>query len=51
MHRKHPRLVDDLALLVAVTLAILAALAFLAAAPAAQDGPPPTSGQLTISGR
>jgi hypothetical protein len=34
MHGKHPRTVDDLVLLVAATLAILAALGFLAAAPA-----------------
>ena len=34
MHGKHPKMVDDLVLVVAVTLAALAVIAFLAAAPA-----------------
>jgi hypothetical protein len=41
-------MVDDLVLLAAATLGVLAVLALLASQPAAQD-PPPTSGQLTIS--
>jgi hypothetical protein len=35
LHHKRSRLVEDLALLVAATLALLVVLAFLAAAPAA----------------
>jgi hypothetical protein len=49
MHHKRSRLIDDAFLLAAATLAVLVALAFLASAPAAQDGPPATAGQLTIS--
>jgi hypothetical protein len=36
MYRKHPRIVSDLALLVAVTLVALVVLALLASPPAAQ---------------
>jgi hypothetical protein len=49
MHHNRSRWVDDLVLLAAATLAVLVAIAFLASSPAAQDGPPATAGQLTIS--
>jgi hypothetical protein len=49
MQHQRSRLSADVVLLATATLAALIALGFLASPPAAQEGPPPTAGQLTIS--
>jgi hypothetical protein len=49
MRWKHSKLIDDVVLVAAATLAVLVVLALLASAPAAQGAPAPTAGPLTIS--